>query len=77
MSGLHHLDTANKFHAIGADTALAKKMANIEVIRLADGSVQISAEQNTMKTLGKGKWHTESVLFTLTAEQAAALKAAL
>ena len=73
----HHMDTDRKWHAIGADTALAKKMASIEVVHLADGRIEIHAEQSTLKTLGKGRWHTESVLLTLTPEQAAALKAAL
>jgi hypothetical protein len=71
----HHLDTKVKFHA-SREAAVETSIASIEVHVLRDGSVEFICEQSTKKFDGK-RWHSESVILTLSPDQVAQLKAAL
>lgn len=72
---MSQLDTARKFHN-SHESATQESHASIEVTPLREGRVQIVAEQSTKKWNGK-KWHTDTVIFSLSAEQAAKLREAL
>lgn len=60
-----------------SETPLATKMHSISVNRLADGRCELIADQSTLKTLGKGKWHRETVSLTLSADEVSRLCAAI
>lgn len=52
-------------------------MQSLEAVRLADGRVELQIVDSSLKTLGKGRWHTETILMTLDEAAKAQLRAAL
>lgn len=59
------------------ETPTVTRMLSLEAVRLANGNVELQLVDNSLKTLGKGRWHTETVFMTLDADAKAQLRAAL
>jgi hypothetical protein len=59
------------------ETPTVSRMQSLEVIKLADGSVELHLVDSSLKILGKGRWHTETILMTLDDTAKAELRAAL
>lgn len=53
------------------------RIQSLEAVRLADGRVELQIVDSSLKTLGKGRWHTETILMTLDEAAKAKLRAAL
>lgn len=58
-------------------TPTETRMQSLEAVRLADGRVELQIVDSSLKTLGKGRWHTETIMMTLDEAAKAQLRAAL
>jgi hypothetical protein len=59
------------------ETPTITRMQELQANRLADGRIELIVTDSSLKTLGKGRWHTERVFMTLDDDAKAQLRAAL